>query len=328
MSVSFSGQNSGRFVSDGTNKLIPIQSTVSTVEVFNATKATIVPAAGDVVSFYWQEGMANGGGFKETNLVTGTVVSPIAANQGFFLTDTSVNNPGPLTAITTISADPIPLVETAEANLPVPGSIVRIYDTLGALQISSIDFTTGAVDPDGADSTFELVHSAQIAAGTTGNFAVIPYNPMFYPRNRYISSISQATEAVVKFTVQHDYAIGQKIQFIIPNVTTAAFGMTALNDVVASVIDVDLAANTITVDVDTSAMTAFAWPLTANGRFTFAQVVPIGGDNAPALNSGTNPLAYATRNTAQKGILLKGGVGNPGGAANDIIYWRVGSSFN
>jgi len=86
--------------------------------------------------------------------------------------------------------------------------------------------------------------------------------------------------------------------------------------------------NTVTVNIDSSAFTAFAWPLTAAVPFSAAEMVPVGEDTAQALSSAVDILGDATNNTGYIGMKLVGGAGNPGGASSDAMYWVAGKSFS
>jgi hypothetical protein len=186
-----------------------------------------------------------------------------------------------------------------------------------------------------------------VNAAGPGTYRVIPFDPYFYPPIRIITKIAVATtgtaaagnpamsadQALVTLSVTQNYTVGQEIRFIIPTVTAAAFGMTELNGVEATIIaigdtDSDGATNTIRVAVDVSGFTAFAYPVTADPRTTPAQVVPIGENTAVALQYGQNILADATVNTAYIGILLQAGVTSPAGSEGDVIYWVAGKSFS
>ena len=85
-------------------------------------------------------------------------------------------------------------------------------------------------------------------------------------------------------------------------------------------------ANTITVDIDSSGFTAFAYPLTAAAPFTPAMVTPLG----TAANSTYDDLSTdATVNNSSIGMLLAvGGDLGPAGADGDVCYWTAGKSFN
>jgi hypothetical protein len=86
--------------------------------------------------------------------------------------------------------------------------------------------------------------------------------------------------------------------------------------------------NTITVDVNTTGFTAFAFPLTAAPGFSPAMVIPLGENMANALSNGTNYLADAVYNAAQTGVLLMGAATGPAGVNADVIYWNATKSFN
>ena len=166
-----------------------------------------------------------------------------------------------------------------------------------------------------------------------GTFRRIPYNPYFYPSTRYITDISQATEAIVTMSVTHNYTVGQEVRFIIPTVTASAFGMTELNGLQATIIDINETdtngyTNTITIDIDTTGFSAFAFPLTTDPGFTPAQVVPIGENTAEALMQGTDILGDSTLNTGKFGLQLMAGTGSPAGSNGDVIYWVAGKSFS
>ena len=80
--------------------------------------------------------------------------------------------------------------------------------------------------------------------------------------------------------------------------------------------------HTFTVDIDTTAFTAFAFPLTAAVPFSPAVVIPVG----ESATFGT--LDDATENIGVMGIVLAPGITSPAGTAGDVILWRAGKSFN
>jgi hypothetical protein len=301
--------------------------------VINET-VSFAAGAGTGAEFYWQRGMTQGRGLIYTKTaVTGALaVAEIAANAGFYLIDTSVNLPGPSLALTGITNGTPPVVNTANTASLNPGDVVRIFSTVGAKQLGGLDFT---IDNIVASTSFELAFMAAIASANpgAGTFRRIPYNPYFYPSTRYITKISQATQAIVTLSVTHEYTVGQSIRFIMPTVTALAFGMTELDGIEATIVaigeaDADGVTNTITVDVDTTGFTAFAFPLTTAPGFTPAQVVPIGENTATALLLGADILGDATRNTAFFGIQLRAGTASPAGVDGDVIYWVAGKSFS
>lgn len=324
MSDVFSGTNQDIFVSTGAAKIIQLRSDVDFMNVYNLTIAGANQTVAVGVQYYWQRGMANGGmlAYYKSNAANATNLIQYLTTGGFTLINNTINTPGPLISLSAISSANPPVVTTASTASLSTGDIVRIFNTTGGQQLGGLDFTIEVLN----GTTFSLVYGPTIVAATTGSFRKIPYNPYFYPPTRVISSISQATQAVVELTVTHAFTVGQRIRFVIPEVTAAAYGMTQLNDVEATIVAVNLTTNTITVDVDTTAMTAFAWPLTADPTHTPAHVVPVGEDTAEAISQGVNVLGDAEVNQGFIGISLAGGAGSPGGAAGDLMMWVAGKS--
>jgi hypothetical protein len=360
MSVLFSGTNQGRFTSTGVPEIIKIRSDLDWMYVLNETVAH-ADGADTGAEFRWQRGMADGRGiiYTKTSATDALQIAQIAAQSGFYLIDSSVNIPGASTALTGVNANSgafsSPQALTANTNnLPVtlvagannPAGVIRIFNVTGALQLGGLDFTVANVV---ANTSMDLIYMDSIvsAAAGGGTYRVIPFDPIFYPRRRYITKVIVATsgtaatgnpalsaqQAIVTLSVTHGYTVGQVIRFVVPTVTATAFGMTELNGVKATIIavgdqDADGATNTIRVDLDVSSFTAFAFPLTADGGFTPAQIVPVGEDTAQAILSGVNLLGDATINTAYIGIKLQAGTTSPAGVSGDVIYWIAGKSFN
>lgn len=317
MSVIFTGTNQGKFTSTGASQTLNIRSGVDWIKVLNYT---------DNTQYFWQVGMAAGVG--KITAANGTTAS-LGAGLGFYPIDTSLNVPGASVVLTAISAAAIPVVSTGNTGGLANGDIVRLYNVTNGVQLNSIDFTIGAIN---ANVSFTLAYMSQIVAANAGTFRRIPYNPIFYPRNRYIVSISQAVEAVVVLTVTHGYKVGQVVSFVVPSVggSAASYGMTEINGLQGTILAINTTTNSITVDIDTTAFTAFAFPTTAQAAagFTQAQVVPVGMNTAEGLDSGVDILSDATINTGLIGIQLVGGANSPAGANNDVIYWTSGNSFS
>ncbi len=331
MSVVFSGTNQGSFTSTGVAKILQIRSDVDWMMVYNYTQAATTQATGRGVQFYWQRGMAVDTGleYKKTNS-TDALNMVALASGGFTLINNTVNVPGAAIALTAVSNATPPVVATGSTAGLNNGDIVRLYNVTGGQQLGGIDFTVGAVT---ANTSFTLAYMRAIVAATTGTWRRIPFNPYYYPQSRVITKLSAASQAIVTFSVTHAFTVGQKIRFIIPTVTAAAYGMTLLNQVEATIVainaaDADGITNTITVDVDTSAMTAFAWPLTADPVHSVAQVIPVGENTAQAISSGSDILGDSELNQGYIGMQLAAGAQAPAGSNGDVIYWVAGKSFN
>lgn len=302
------------------------------MSVLNYTQAATQQATGRGIKFEWQIGMAQGTGieYKKTNTTDALNMVTMTSPAGFSLVDTSVNNPGALnngsTGVSAVSNAAIPVATVGSTAGLAAGAIVRLYNIASARQLGGIDFTIGYNTFTG--TTFDLSYMTQLAvAGTTGSWRVIPYNPIYYPRYRFITSItSSGSSSVVVTSVTHGYQVGQSVRFIVP----AAYGMVEMNELQGTItaVNTSTTVNSFTVDIDSSAFTAFAFPLSAAVPFSPAVVVPIGEDEAFALSAGVSDLTDRTFNTAFVGMLLPAGAQSPGGSANDVLYWQAGKAFS
>lgn len=316
----------GRFTSDGTAKTLAIRSDLDFMYVYNYT---VLSAAGadTGAQFYWQRGMSSDTGviYLKTTTTNALQIDDMTSG-GFTLIDTSQQAPGALTALTSISNAQPPLVTVTSTAALSDGDVVRIINTTSGQQLGGIDFTIDVVNA----TTFQLEYMDAIATTTGGFYRKINYDPIYYPRHRYMSKVlSSGSSTIVTMTVVHGYTVGQAVRFTVP----AAYGMVELDGLVGNITaigaaDTDGDTNTITVDIDSSAFTAFGFPLTAAVPFSPAIVVPFGEDTAAALNNSVDILGDATNNTALIGMKLAAGTTSPAGASNDVIYWVAGKSFS
>lgn len=318
----------GRFTSDATAKILAIRSDVDWMRVYNITIAAASQTTAIGVEYYWQRGFPADAkwSYLKSNAAAAANLSQYITSNGFTLIDSSVQTPGVLTAtITAISNAAIPVVTNSGTNGLSAGDVVRLINVAGAQQVGGFDFTVGYNTL--STTTFSLDYMSQIVAGTTGSWRKLNFDPIFYPRRRTITKITKATQAVVTLSVTHGYKVGQLVRMVVP----AAYGMIEMNGIQATIVAIDTtttSGNTITIDVDSSAFTTFAFPLTADVPFTPAEVVPMGEDTAEALALSQDILSDATLNTAYIGMKLAGGANCPGGAASDVMYWVAGKSFS
>jgi hypothetical protein len=108
--------------------------------------------------------------------------------------------------------------------------------------------------------------------------------------------------------------------------------MKQIDGLEGNIVAVNTTTNSVTVDINTTAFTAFVWPTTAVAAapFTQAYVNPIGMDSSLALAQvpPADTLTDAMQNIMTTGIILGAGITSPAGSVNDVIYWRATSSFN
>lgn len=324
------------------------------------------------IEFFWQRGMAPGTGIVTYKGATSAALDgDTLVTGGFTLYDptgqSTYSTPvlGPAIATTATTNATQPAVSTGNTAGLVVGSIVRMSNT-AQTDVNGIDMVVSAVT---ANTSFTLLFTGNALAnapgaiGGAGFYRQVNYDPIFYPRYRYITNITQASNAQVSTSVPHQYVAGQAVRFEIP----AASGMTQLNAtpqnnyMTATVVTVVDSYN-FTININSSAFTAFTWPTIAQQPSSFPIVSPVGEDTASALAStqpqtpinifgnqinatNTGILSDSTVNTAFLGMILgSGGNGNalttpiigPAGSgatsnagvisSPDVMYWVAGKS--
>lgn len=305
------------FVSTGAATSFALPNDAFKVEVYDLTN--IAAGAGLQYSMGVQ-GMPAGSGYLFTGVAP--VVETLSATNGYTFFDSSLQTPGAAVATTAASAANPSVVSTAStAGLLAGSSIVRMINVTNMQQISSMDFTVGTIV---ANVSFQLKHldaSGFGAPGAAGFYRILPFDPIYYPRRRFITKITQAAQAVVTLSVTHQYTVGQQIRMVIP----AEFGMQQMNGLLATVVAVDLVNNTVTLNVNSTGFNAFAFPTSviAAAGVSFAEAVPVG---EAATAPFQNLLDDATRNTAQRGVTLGTSVGGALGD-NMLLVAYAGLGF-
>lgn len=311
----------GAFISVGTPTTLSVVSGVDWIQVYNQSSIINNPAnAGKAFYAQFLNGTILGTGYEWQNNAGATAVNLIAAPAGSFaLANSSTSTPGAPVAITAISAANPPIVSTGSTTGLGTGSVVEIINTTGAKQFGGMRFT---IDTVVTDTSFRLKYAPQIVAGTNGFYRIIPFDPIFYPRNRFITAITVGATTQIKMSVQTTYTVGQLVRVIVP----PAYGAISqsINGLQGTILSIDAATNIATLNIDSTGFGAFVFPLTAATPFTQAQLAPIGAGTNPA--DATN-LGDAVDNRAISGITLAPGVDGPGGSTGNTMVWTVGASF-
>jgi hypothetical protein len=319
----------GSFTSDGTATTLSFINGVDWIKIYNITVADAAQTTAIGVEYKWFKGMPAGHGleYKKSNAANAANLVDYVHTGMFTEYDASLSTLGAKLAVTAISNATIPVVTTGVNHTLNAGDIVRLIDITGAQQFGGMDFTVGKSSPLGAN-TFTLDYAPTIVAGTTGFYRLVPasYFYKYYPRTRYITNITQAAQAVITMSVSNNYYVGQKVRLSVPS----DFGMVEMNGLSGTILATSLTntVNSITVDIDSTAFTAFAFPLTTGTPFTPAQVSIFGENTAAALDAGTDILNDRVLNIMEKGLILGAGADAPAGQTGDLIFWEAGSSFS
>lgn len=295
----------GTFTSDGASRNISLPSGYDEFSMINITDIGSTAANTNVMRAYGTSVMLAGSGLynPKTSGAATLALEVSTLTGGFtFVSDSGSYAPEAALAVTSATnASPPVLTMTSSTGNVVAGDIIRYYGAAGQYNLAGMDFTAGTVV---ANTSIALAYmGAPGGAGTGGSVRRIPFDARFYPRRRFITAITQAASAVVTLSVTHGYIVGEQVRIVVPS----AFGMTQINGLLGTVTAINTTTNTITLNVDSTAFTAFAFPTSAVAAagVTFAQIVPVG---EAAVNSVSQPfgnlLDDATRNVSFTGVQI------------------------
>lgn len=313
----------GSYVSDGTNKKIPLPSSADYFFTINKTQMATTQATGRCVRGEWTPDFAalDGYRWKKANNTSAISIDTFAtstASDGFKYVTTAPTVEAAVTGTAITNAGPAVVTMT---NTYSNGDRVRLYGTTGMKQIAGMDFTISSVS--GSGFTLLGLDASAFAAPATAVIARrISNHDAVEPRFLYITGISQATNGVVTVSTAHEYVVGQLITFSIPQ----GFGMTQLQGLTGKIVAVGT--YTMTVDIDTSAFTAFEFPASSAVPTApaFATLAPAGQrtqfNSVTGVQTGYN-FDYVPFHTGDfvPYMLICAGTQSPGGSDGDVIEW-------
>lgn len=318
--------------STAVGQYIPLPSGVDYFVTTNLTQMATTENPGVNVRGEWYGGgltnAADGISWVKTNSSNAINVSTFAALSatGFTYYPTF---PGPGPAVTgTAITNANPAVVTM-TNTFSNGNRVVLYGTTGMLQISGMPFTISSVS--GSAFTLAGLNASGFSAAATAVTArLLPPASPVEPRVLYITGITQATNAVVTCSETVPYIVGQKVEFTIPG----SLGMTQLNNFnqpqSKPAVITAVSGYTFTINVNTSAYTAFAFPASSGSPTTqlFATVAPAGQSTQYNSITGVQTGYNFTYVPFHSGFFvpqmyLPSGAQNPGGSANDVILYQA-----
>lgn len=323
----------GSFTSTGVGVKIPLPSSADYFRTWNVTQfAAASPTA--VVAGEWF-GSKFGAGASAANsglrwkksgssAILIDSFSTSTASDGFtYVTSSPVVEAQAANAITSITAaSPAVLTQT---NTYSEGDFVRIYNTTGMLQIAGMVFQISSVSGSGYTLT-GLRAVGFAAAATAGNTRRVSKNAAVDPEFLYVTEITKATSAVVRCSVDPTpyYVVGMKVRFSVPS----SFGMVEINGLTGTITALSSTNYTMTVDIDSSAFTTFAFPASSSSPTAalFATVAPAGAktafDPVSLVQTGYNFLQQPFHSGQfVPYMFLAGGANSPAGANADVINW-------
>lgn len=326
--MAFTIIDQGSFTSAGVGVKINLPSSADYFKVMNLTQLATTQATGRGVMFEWYKGLVADDKaieWKKTNS-TDAMNLVLVSSGGFTYVETSpVVEAQAANAITAITQANGAVV--SQVNTYSEGDFIRIYDVTGMLQISGMVFQISSVS--GAGYTLNGLNSSGFAAAATGGHTRrISKAAAVEPQFLYVTAISQAAQAVVTFSIDPSlyYAVGMKMYFSVPS----SFGMVEMNGLTGTILSVDSANYQVTVDINSSAFSAFAFPASTASPTAqlWAIAAPAGVqtsvDPTTLVQTGYNFQLQPFR-TGQftPYMYLASGAQSPAGSNGDVVVWQA-----
>lgn len=307
----------GRFTSAGAAVDLDLRADIDYIRVVNQTQLATTQATGRGVVFEWFRGLADNYAieYKKTNSTDALNLVQVTSG-GFLAVNTTDQTPeaAKQTSGTDVTnANPAAVTVTSHGYSN--GDRILIYGTTSMLQISGYEFTIGNVSTNAFDLSY-LDASGFADAATAGFVRRIPNDPYFLPWKNYITNITAANPAVVTLSITHGLSVNQIVHFHVPS----AFGMDEIDGLTGKITAVNTSTNTITVDIDASGFTTFAFPLSTAATVTPAHIT------IPSLKSQT--VIQPFQNQGKLIMRLAAGAQSPAGSSSDVIYWQAYKAFS
>jgi len=330
--MAFTILDGGSFVSDAGSKDIILP---SSADYFKFTNVTQMAASGSTcVAGEWfgpkfltgQTAANDGIRWRKAGshaILIDTFATSTATNGFTYITESPVVEAQAANAITAITAAS-PAV-FSQTNTYAAGDIIRIYGTTGMLQYGGIDIQISTVT--GSGYTAIGLRAAGLTAGTAGFTRRISRYNAVDPEYMYVTEITKGSTTLVRTSIDPTlyYVVGMKVRFSVPS----SFGMIQLDGLTGTITALSSADYTMTVDIDSSAFTTFAFPLTTLSPTArlFATLAPAGASTQynpnTMVQTGYN-FTLQPFHTGQFTPFMRlggGGAGNATGAENDVINW-------
>lgn len=328
----------GSFTSTGVAVRINLPSSADYFKTWNVTQ-TAASNPNTVIAGQWfgskfGAGASAAGLGIQTVKTTSLLDSNFGAGLGFTYVVTSPNVGAQASSAITAITNANPAV-VSQTNTYSEGDFLRIYNTTGMLQAGGIVAQISSVSGSGYTLLGLPATSANgfAAAATNGNTRRISKFEAVDPQYLYVTGISQAASAVVSVSIDPApyYVVGNKIHLSVPS----SFGMTQINQMTGTITAVNgvaasgaIGAYNLTVNIDSSAFTAFAFPASSSSPTAalFATLAPAGSQTSYNPLTGVQTGYEFVKTPFHTGqftpyMFLAAGAQSPAGANNDVINW-------
>lgn len=312
----------GSFLSTGFAKSITLPGSADYFLTKNITQMGLQQATGRGFQFEWfSDNTPVDAALEWKKQNASDVVEVVSVSSGGFTYVPGTPPQGPAIAGTTIT-NANPAIASAPNSFS-DGDRVRIYNVTGMQQISAMAFTVSSANALNF-TLLGLDASGFLAGATAFTVRKIPQFENVLPEYLFITGISQASQAVLTVSTLHDYVAGMKIRIDIPY----SYGMQEMNGLTGTIVAVG--AYTITVDINSSGFTPFAFPASAVSAAIprFATLAPSGQkayyDTVTATQYGYNLTEAPFRSVyGSPYMYLAAGAQSPAGSAGDLIEYQA-----
>jgi hypothetical protein len=304
----------GSFVSDGAAHAISLPTTaVTSFHMWNQTKYSDSSSTQFVKEAHWNINLPDGYAYVLRNTTSAaTSENTLFTSLGFSFIRKNTDLLGPVVTGTAVTAAATP-VATATSHGFSNGDVLQLTGTTAMLQISQFYYTIKNVMTNTFDLSF-ISTSGFAAAATALTARKVKFPTLFTPRQNFITAITKANPMVLTCSYAHTFAVGEIVRLRVP----AAWGMTQANGLRAQVTAISTANNTVTLDVNSTAFTTFAFPTSAVAvaGTDLPQIYP---DSQSGSFSPTSPVAPYDTDSLPAMVLGTGLVG----ATSDLIEWEA-----
>ena len=331
----YSKRAEGQFTSTGVAEFINLPFLPNTFEMWN-TSAVTDQTDDDIIYAQARNGDAAGSADVQYFGTAPAVEANAITLGGFTFIEAGTYQFGPSLTISGITQAAAAVVTTSTNHNLATGDSVLLSGTTAMLQISGEVYTITRLSA----TTFSIpVNSTGFTAAATAGFAKqVLFPDLYIPFRSVITAIAVGATTTITLGVNHSFVVGQEVLIQIPTVDATAWGTVELdtetfnnaNVVPQQAYVTAITANTITVNVNSTGFTAFAYPTSAQAGLgiSFPAVYAIGDQNFGLIGPGpftppiTIPGAFAAN--TRKGVLV--GLGNGTlvmHANNDVVRWTA-----
>ena len=248
--------------------------------------------------FTMAAGAYRGTGMTNAAATSNTFYGLTGTANGFTFIDPA--NPPTFAALTGTTIDKTAwTVLMANTGSIAVGDTVRVLSPTGMLQAGGITAQVTAVSVNTSITLGYIATAVTNGANFTSNASacsILKFIPnQFYPKELQVMHVTQATQAKVYFARPNTFTPGEIVDFNVPT-TYGMISLSFLTKAVGGAARVLVVTNTatessITLDLDTSGFTAFAYPTSAGsvGKASPPFCFPAGSGVVPFNGSATVP---------------------------------------